>query len=103
MSKWTGSGGGLDTKGSNSNARASLAVFVGASLGDSSTEFKQISGKSFHHSSKFHFGPGARFSKVPKLYGPFSGVTISFVSQERREFNTSNFTVIFLFVTLKTC
>ena len=28
-------------------------------------------------------GPGARFSKVPKLYGPFSGVTISSVSQER--------------------
>ena len=29
-------------------------------------------------------GPGARFSKVPKLYGAFSGVTIPFVSQERR-------------------
>ena len=28
--------------------------------------------------------PGARFSKNPKLYGPFSGVTIPFVSQERR-------------------
>ena len=37
-------------------------------------------------------GPGARFSKVPKLYGPFSGVTIPFVSQERRAFNSSNFT-----------
>ena len=48
-------------------------------------------------------GPGARFSKVPKLYGPFSGVTIPFVSQERREFKSSNFTVIFLFITLKTC
>ena len=47
--------------------------------------------------------PGGRFSKVPKLYGPFSGVTIPFVSQERRGFNSSNFTVIFLFVTLKTC
>ena len=46
---------------------------------------------------------GARFSKVPKLYGPFSGVTISFVSQERRGFKLSNFTVILLFVTLKTC
>ena len=30
--------------------------------------------------------PGARFSKVPKLYGPFSGVTIPFLSQERRGF-----------------
>ena len=47
--------------------------------------------------------PGASFSKVPKLYGPFSGVTIPFVSQERRGFKSSNFTVIFLFVTLKTC
>ena len=44
--------------------------------------------------------PGGRFSKVPKLYGPFSGVTIPFVSQERRRFNSSNFTVIFLFNTL---
>ena len=46
--------------------------------------------------------PGARFSKVPKLYGPLSGVTIPFVSQERGGFKSSNFTVIFLFVTLKT-
>ena len=36
-------------------------------------------------------GSGARFSKVPKLYGAFSGVTIPFVSQERRGFNSSNF------------
>ena len=48
-------------------------------------------------------GPGARFSKVPKLNGPFSGVTIPFVSQEWRGFNSSDFTVIFLFVTFKTC
>ena len=46
--------------------------------------------------------PGARFSKVPKLYGPFSGVTIPFVSQERKVLESSHFTVIFLFVTLKT-
>ena len=45
--------------------------------------------------------PGARFSKVAALYRPFSGVTISFVSQERRGFKSSNFTVILLFVTLK--
>ena len=48
-------------------------------------------------------GPGARFSKVPKLYGPFSGVTIPFVSQERRGFKLSNFTDMFLLVSLKTC
>ena len=46
---------------------------------------------------------GARFSKVPKLNGPFSGVTIPFVSQEWRGFNSSNFIVIFLLVALKTC
>ena len=48
------------------------------------------------------YGPWARFSKVPKLNGPFSGVTIPFVSQERNGFKSSNFTVIFLSVTLKT-
>ena len=37
--------------------------------------------------------PGACFSKVPKPYGPFSGVTIPFVSQERTGFKSSNFTV----------
>ena len=47
--------------------------------------------------------PGARFSKVPKLYGPFSGATIPFVSQEWRGFKSSNFTVIFFCVALKTC
>ena len=40
---------------------------------------------------------GSRFSKVPKLYGPFSGVTIPFVSQERRRFKSSNYTVLFFF------
>ena len=48
-------------------------------------------------------GPGGRFSKVPKLYGPFSGVAHPFVTQERKAFNSSNFKVIFLFVTFKTC
>ena len=33
---------------------------------------------------------GARFSKVPELYGPFSGVAIPFVSQERRGVKSSN-------------
>ena len=46
---------------------------------------------------------GARFWKVPKPYGPLSAVTILFVSQERRGFKSSNFIVIFLFATLKTC
>ena len=42
--------------------------------------------------------PVSRFSNVPKLYGPFSGVTIPFVSQDQKGFKSSNFTVIFLFV-----
>ena len=46
---------------------------------------------------------GRRFSKVPKLYGPFSGVTIPFLTQECRTFNSSNFTVIFLLAILTTC
>ena len=50
----------------------------------------------------FNSHPGGRFSKVPKLYRPFSGVIIPFVTQEWRAFNSSTFTVIFLFVTLKT-
>ena len=49
-----------------------------------------------------NYGLGARFSKVPRLNEPFSGVTNPFVSQERRGFKSSNFTLIFLFVTLKT-
>ena len=48
-------------------------------------------------------GTGARFSKVPKLSVRFLGVEIPSVSQERRGFKSSNFTVILLFVTLKTC
>ena len=48
-------------------------------------------------------GQGPVSRKVPELYGSFSGVTILFVSQERRRFKLSNLTVIFLFVTLKTC
>ena len=46
---------------------------------------------------------GARFPKVPKLSGPFLGVATPSVSQKRRGFRSSNFNVILLFVTLKTC
>ena len=45
----------------------------------------------------------SRFSKVSKLYGTLSGIIIPSVAQERRGFKSSNFTVILLFVTLKTC
>ena len=49
----------------------------------------KISGWQFHNWLFGDFekqGPRARFSKVPKLYGPFSGATIPFLSQERRGF-----------------
>ena len=49
------------------------------------------------------YGPGARFSKVPKLYGPLSVVTIPSLSQERRGFKSSNFKVSLPFGTLKAC
>ena len=42
-----------------------------------------------------------RFSEVPKLYGPFSGVTIPSVPQERRGIRSLNFTDSLRFVTLK--
>ena len=45
--------------------------------------------------------PVVRSLKVPKLYRPFSGVTIPFASQEQRGFKSSNFTVLFVFVALK--
>ena len=48
------------------------------------------------------FAPRALFSKVPKLFGAFSGATVPFVSQERRGFKSSNFTDIVLLVILKT-
>ena len=68
-----------------------------------SLEFFSPSVKRRALGSRFFPVPGARFSKVPKLYAPFSGVTIPSVSQERREIKSSNFTVSLLFVTLKTC
>ena len=43
------------------------------------------------------------WSGGPKLYGPFSGVTISSVSQGRRGFKASNLKGSLLFDTLKTC
>ena len=43
------------------------------------------------------------FLESSELYGLFSGVAIPFVFQERIGFKSSNFRVIFLFVTSKTC
>ena len=47
--------------------------------------------------------PRGAFLESFETYGSFSGVTIPFVSQDPREFESSNLTVIFLLFTLKTC
>ena len=46
---------------------------------------------------------GPCFSKVLKLFGPISDATFTVVSSQRRGSNTSNFTVLLLFQTIKTC
>ena len=47
--------------------------------------------------------PGARFSKVPKLFGSVSGATIPFISSQRRGSKPSNFAILLVFLILKTC
>ena len=47
--------------------------------------------------------PGAYFSKVPKLFGSISGVTIPFISSQRRGSKPSNFVILLVFLKLKTC
>ena len=41
--------------------------------------------------------PGARFSKVPKLFGRISGDIILFVSSKRRGLGARNFAVALIF------
>ena len=48
-------------------------------------------------------GPGACFSKVPKLFGTISGATIAFISSQRRGSKPSNFAILLVFLILKTC
>ena len=46
---------------------------------------------------------GACFSKVSKLFGPFTGTTIPFISSQRRGSKPSLFAILFVFLTTKTC
>ena len=48
-------------------------------------------------------GPGARFSKVPKLFGSISGATITFISSQRRGSKPSDFAILLVFLILKKC
>ena len=46
---------------------------------------------------------GACFSKVPKLFGPISGATTSFISWQCRGSKPSNFAILLGFLISKTC
>ena len=48
------------------------------------------------------FGPGACFSKVPKLFGRISSDIILFVSSKRKRLEARNFAVIFIFIPFTT-
>ena len=48
------------------------------------------------------FVPGARFSKVPNLFGGISGDIILFVSSKRRRLEARNFAVILIFIPFTT-
>ena len=47
--------------------------------------------------------PGACFSKVPKLFGPFSGAAIPFIASQRGGCKPSNFAILLVVLTLKSC
>ena len=47
--------------------------------------------------------PGPCFSELPKLSGPISGATNAFISSQRRGSKSSNFSICFVFLILKTC
>ena len=49
-----------------------------------------------------HVHPGACLSEVPKLFGSISGVTIPFISSQRRGSKPSNFAIPLVFLSLKT-
>ena len=46
--------------------------------------------------------PGACFSKVPKPLGSLSGVTVPFISSQRRRSKPSKLPILLTFLTLKT-
>ena len=57
----------------------------------------------YPYASFEQLGPGARFSKVPKLFGRISGDLILFVSSKRRGLEARNFAIIIsIFILLTT-
>ena len=48
------------------------------------------------------WGPGTRFSNVPKLFGCISGNIILFVSSKRRHLEARNIPVILIFIPFTT-
>ena len=47
--------------------------------------------------------PGACFAKVSEPFGPISGATIPFISSQHRGSKPSNFAILLIFLTSKTC
>ena len=50
----------------------------------------------------FHLSELGPLSRVPKLFGPILGATITFISSQRRGSKPSNFTILSVFLTSKT-
>ena len=50
----------------------------------------------------FRSCPGARFSKVPNLFGRISGDLILFVSSKRRRLEARNFSIVLIFIPFTT-
>ena len=48
------------------------------------------------------FEPGARFSKVPNVFGTISGDMILFVSSKQRRLEARNFALILIFIPFTT-
>ena len=72
---------------------------------ESQSDWKYPQRRFQDHSFRFGClpGPGACFSKVPKLFGPISGATTAFISSQRQGSKSSNFAILLVFLIFKTC
>ena len=63
----------------------------------------QITARTDKKINAVELGPGACFSKVPKLFGPISGTTIPFIPSQHRGSKPSNFAILLILLILKAC
>ena len=70
-------------------------VIVLFSLGKKLRNLSSLTGVQKQHTSRY---PGARFSKVPKLFGRISGDIILFVSSKRRYLEARSFAVVLIII-----